>query len=149
MVVAGAFGCAGENQNYRINDQGVDRFREGYPTEPGAPVGDATPSIQGADRSHWEKITVSAVSGSVTHQPHYFDGRGGGATWHLSEVRTSPLRADASAEAQAEAALSLDLFRGSAPISRSFGSYLTNLCDIATLPCQAVGEPPWSASQTP
>ena len=104
-------GCAGENQNYEINDQTTPMFQESYPTAPGeggvnaAPLDIEThdsdaevavdpmaPSLANShDRSHWRREVVIPARGLTPHHPHYFDVEGYGERWLVTEDRPSPV----------------------------------------------------------
>lgn len=118
-------GCAGENQNYKINQERTPIYREGYPTQPGgenpigspvsAPVSPDAPSLSGLDRSHWTTIRVAVAEGRVLHHPHYFPrSERESATspkyryrpdaWRATSDTLSPLSASGDIEYQAAAA---------------------------------------------
>ncbi len=92
--LGGAVGCAGpaggDDQNYRVLDEDTPILQESPPNKPAgqahpaeeailaaalaadpAPAHDA-PSLQGIDRSHWERTPVSYELGLTTHGPVYF-----------------------------------------------------------------------------
>ncbi|MBI1369440.1 MAG: hypothetical protein GC162_12400 [Planctomycetes bacterium] len=100
MTLAFWAGCAGENQNYEINKQSTPIFQEppsGGPAGPGA----GASSLNGADRSHWEAITVAPAGDGVPHHPDYFGAQSLTGEWLLGSARPSPLRMDGDSEIQA------------------------------------------------
>ena len=148
-------GCAGENQNYRINEEQAPLFEESYPTEPGGEVGDLSepaPSLTGGhDRSHWDRVVVVPSRGLVPHHPHYFDSYGYGGVWRVSKDRPSPLTREGD-EIEAAATKVTAGARESFTLEDAGDFALDTakpLIDIVAMPYLMIRDAPWNFQYSP
>lgn len=142
-------GC-GENQNYRINEDDTPIFEEGYPTEPGSV--EAEPSLEGLDRSNWERERIGPASGLVPHFPYYYKREFFDGIWSTTPDRPSPLYRQAVSDRPSVLAATADPRDtiGLREIGDLFLAPTKFAMDTVTLPFRAATvDPPWEIQYSP